>query len=86
MLPTYEAILVELRVEWLERPPKQSGAVRVHFAILEDSLSGSTAGRGKMMAAALAELAPRGTFAESLDPVARQREVRADRALSDRVD
>jgi len=86
MLPTYKAILDENRVEWLERPPKQSGAVRVHITILEDSLSGSTAGRGKMMSDALAELARRGTFAESLDPVAWQRDVRADRALSDRVD
>ena len=69
MLPTYKAVLDENRVEWLERPPKQSGAVRVHITILEDSRSGSTAERGKMMANALAELARRGTFAESLDPV-----------------
>ena len=86
MLPTYKAILDENRVEWLERPPKQSGAVRVHITLLEDSQPASTAGRGKMMADALTELARRGTFAESLDPVAWQRDVRADRVLSDRVD
>ena len=90
MLPTYKAILPpaadENRVEWLERPPKQSGAVRVHITILEDSRLESTAERGKMMADALAELARRGAFAESPDPVAWQRDVRADRALSDRVD
>ena len=86
MLPTYKAILDENRVEWLERPPKQSRAVRVHITILGDSLSGSTVGRGRMMADALAELAQRGTFAESLDPVAWQREVRADRVLPARVD
>ena len=86
MLPTSKAILDENRVEWLERPPKRSGAVQVRITILEEPLSGSTAGRGRMMADALAELARRGTFAESLDPVAWQRDVRADRALSGRVD
>ena len=86
MLPTYRAILNENRVEWLERPPKQSGAVRVHITILENSLARSTAGRGRMMANALAELARRGTFAESPDPVAWQRDVRTDRALPDRAD
>ena len=86
MLPTYKAILDENRVEWLERPPKRSGAVQVHITILEDSVSRSTAGRGRLMADVLAELARRGTFAESLDPVVWQREVRNDRALPDRVD
>ena len=86
MLPTYKAVLDENRVEWLERPPKQSGAVRVHITILEDPLLGSTAGRGRMMADALAELARRGTFAASVDPVAWQRDVRTDRALPNRVD
>ncbi len=36
------------------------------------------------MAAALAELARRGTFAAITDPVAWQRELRSERALPDR--
>ena len=84
MLQTYKAILDDNRVEWLERPPEQSGAVQVHITILEEPLSKPISVRGRMMADALSELAQRGTLAAGLDPAAWQREVRTDRALPDR--
>ena len=84
MLRTYKAILHDNQVEWLEQPPEKSGEVQVYITVLEESASGSLPKRGRLMAEALAELARGGTFAAIADPVAWQRELRAERALPDR--
>ena len=84
MLRTYKAILHGDQVEWLEQPPEQSRPVQVHITVLEEPTAQPTRERGRAMAAALAALAQRGTFAEVTDPVAWQRELRADRVLPDR--
>ena len=84
MLRTYKAILHDNQIEWLEQPPEKSGAMQVYITILEELAPEPTRERGRMMAEALAALAERGTFAEISDPVAWQRELRAERALPDR--
>jgi hypothetical protein len=84
MLRTYKAILHGDQVEWLEQPPEKSRPVQVHITVLEEPTAQPTRERGRVMAAALAALAQRGTFAEITDPVAWQRELRADRVLPDR--
>jgi hypothetical protein len=84
MLRTYKAILHDNQVEWLEQPPEKSGAVQVYITVLEERAPELLPQRGRVMAAALAELARRGTFAEITDPVAWQRELRSERALPDR--
>jgi hypothetical protein len=84
MLRTYKAILHGDQVEWLEKPPEKVSAVQVHITVLEEPASESTRERGRVMAEALAALAQRGTFAAVTDPVAWQRELRAERALPDR--
>lgn len=84
MLHTYKAILHGDQVEWLEKPPERSSAVQVHITVLEEPASEPIRERGRVMAEALAELARRGTFTAISDPVAWQRELRAERVLPDR--
>jgi hypothetical protein len=84
MLRTYRAILHGDQIEWLEQPPEKTNAVQVHITVLEEPPAELTRERGRVMAEALATLAQRGTFAEITDPVAWQRELRAERALPDR--
>jgi hypothetical protein len=81
MLRTYKAILHHNQIEWLEQPPQKSDAVQVYITVLEESTSELPPNRGRLMADALAEIARRGTFAAITDPVAWQRELRAERAL-----
>jgi len=84
MLRTYKAILHGDQVEWLEQPPEKSRPVQVHITVLEEPMAEPARERGRAMAEALAALAQRGTFAEITDPVAWQRELRAERVLPDR--
>jgi len=81
---TYKAVLHDNKIEWLEHPPEKPDAAHVYITFLEDPDSVSPPNRGRLMAEILAELARRGTFAEITDPVAWQRELRAERALPDR--
>lgn len=81
---TYKAILRDNQIEWLEHPPETSGAVQVYIAFPEEQDSEFSSNRGKSMAEVLEELARRDTFAAITDPVAWQRELRAERALPGR--
>lgn len=84
MLRTYKAILHGDQVEWLDKPPEKSSAVQVHITVLEEPSAEPTRERGRAMAEALDALVQRGTFTEISDPVAWQRELRAERVLPDR--
>lgn len=81
---TYKAILRDNQIEWLECPPETAGALQVYITFPEEQDSEFSSNRGKLMAEVLAELARRDTFAAIPDPVAWQRELRAERALPDR--
>ncbi|MCY4408959.1 MAG: hypothetical protein OXC27_00720, partial [Caldilineaceae bacterium] len=76
---TYKAILRDNQIEWLECPPETSGAMQVYITFPEEKDSEFSSKRGELM-----ELARRGTFADIPDPVAWQRELRAERALPGR--
>ena len=84
MSRTYRAILHDDRVEWLEQPPQQADARQVRITVLDESAQESPSDRGRTMAGVLAEIAERGTFATISDPVAWQRDLRAERDLPDR--
>lgn len=81
---TYKAILRDNQIEWLECPPETSAALQVYITFPEEQDCEFTSNRGRLMAEVLAELARRDTFAAIPDPVAWQRELRAERALPDR--
>ncbi|MDE0140931.1 MAG: hypothetical protein OXI80_00285 [Caldilineaceae bacterium] len=81
---TYKAILRDNQIEWLECPPETSGALQVYITFPEEQDSEFSSNRGRLMAEVLAELSRRDTFAAIPDPVAWQRELRAERALPDR--
>ena len=81
---TYKAVLHDNQVEWLEQPPEKSGSMQVYITFLEEPDAEPSPRRGRMMAEVLAELARRDAFAAIPDPVAWQRELRAERVLPDR--
>ena len=81
---TYKAVLHDNQVEWLEHPPETSGAKQVYITFPEEPGAEFSSNRGKLMAEVLAELARKNTFAAIPDPVAWQRQLRAERALPDR--
>ena len=79
MSRTYRAVLYNDRVEWLDQPPEQADARQARIMVLDESAPESLSERGRMMAEVLGELAGRSTFATISDPVAWQRELRAER-------
>ncbi|MYC96712.1 MAG: hypothetical protein F4X14_17230 [Caldilineaceae bacterium SB0661_bin_32] len=80
----YKAVLHDNQIEWLEHPPEKPDAAHIYITFMEEADSVSPSNSGRLMAEILAELARRGTFAEIIDPVAWQRDLRAERALPDR--
>ncbi|MBI4311760.1 MAG: hypothetical protein HY681_08250 [Chloroflexi bacterium] len=81
MARTYRAVLRGNQLEWLDSPPPQPNALEVRVAIIEGETDELPAGRGQVMAKALAEPAARGAFSSISDPVAWQRELRQERNL-----
>jgi hypothetical protein len=84
MLPTYPAVLSGHRLVWSgEAPPVlDSASIPVHVTLLTAPPGG--AGNRQRMLAALEELAARGGLAGIADPLAWEREQRADRDLPGR--
>jgi hypothetical protein len=86
MLLTYQAILRANRIEWVAEGPEHlapDANVRV-FVTLLDPPRAPVAEQGKRMAAALEKLAALPPNQDLADPLAWQREARADRPLPDR--
>ena len=88
MLTTYKAILRGDRLEWSSNAPaplKPDQAVAVHVTILDEVIEPETLlAQGERMAAALAKLAALEIRAESIEPLAWERELRQDRVLPER--
>ena len=87
MYQTYDAVLHGDTIEWKgERPAdlSQNEDIEIEIRIVKTTPLLSKAERGKRMAAALEEIAQRGTFAEITDPAAWEREIRKDRPLPGR--
>lgn len=86
MLPTYKAVLKGNQLQWLGEIPEALEAeqeVIVEVTILDEPAA-ARAERGQKMAEALRELAAINAFSYIDDPVAWQREMRADRPLPGR--
>lgn len=87
MLNTYKALLHGNRLEWTSEEPgvlQLERPIPVHVTILEDEGELGLQ-RGQRMAAALEQLAAMQAFADVIDPVAWEREMRQDRELPGRV-
>ncbi|MEL7036233.1 MAG: hypothetical protein AAFO04_11520 [Cyanobacteria bacterium J06592_8] len=81
MLHTYNALLKDNQIEWIDEVPTVSDRpVRVHVTFLEDPSTSATASQGQRMAEILAKIADLNPFAD-IDPKALQREIRQDRPL-----
>jgi len=88
MLNTYQAILRNDHLEWIEKVPEQIKTgqdIPVHVTILEQaSIQSPVPDRGRRMAEFLERLAASNAFKEIDDPSEWQREIRKDRPLPDR--
>jgi hypothetical protein len=83
MLPTYPAVLSGDRLVWSDGAPAGlSGSVPVYVTLLTPPAPATD--RRARMVAALEELAARGGLSEITDPLAWERERRADRTLPGR--
>ena len=85
MLNTYRAILNGNQITWIDQPPSPIKEVEAHITLLRKVADMSKAERGRAMASALIQLAKANIFAEIVDPIAWQREIRQDRDLPNRA-
>lgn len=84
MLPTYPAVLTGDRLQWTGDTPAGLTAVPVPVHVTLLAPPPATDDRANRMVAALAEIASRGGLAGITDPLAWEREQRADRAVPGR--
>jgi hypothetical protein len=84
MLPTYPAVLTGDRLQWTGDPPAGLTTVPVPVHVTLLAPAPTVADRVKRMVAVLDEIASRGGLAGIADPLAWEREQRADRALPSR--
>lgn len=87
MLQTYKARLHGTHIEWLgEIPSDLHDGQDVHITLLDENpiLAQKPPSKGQQMASILKELATLNTACSIEDPVAWQREIRADKPLADR--
>lgn len=84
MLHTYNALLKNNQVEWIDEVPTVSDQpLRVHITFLEEPSTPTISSQGKFMAEVLAKLAELDPFAD-IEPETLQREIRQDRPLPSR--
>lgn len=80
----YDAVLVGDRLEWKNGAPEVSGPVDVQVRLTGPEEQIDDAERRRRMADALESIAAQGGIASIPDPVAWQRETRADKPLAGR--
>jgi hypothetical protein len=83
MLKTYDALLNQNRVQWLNETPKihLSNSIQVQITLLEETEI--TKSNGQKMAEALKKVSENNMFAK-IDPLQWQQEAREDRSLPNR--
>jgi hypothetical protein len=83
MLKTYDALLNQNRVQWLNETPKinLSNSIQVQITLLEETAI--TQSNGQKMAEALKKISENNMFAK-IDPLQWQQETRQDRSLPNR--
>jgi hypothetical protein len=87
MLQTYRAFLENNQLQWIDEEPEarqQSRPLAVLVTIVEEAVPPAPPASGERAAKILAKLAERSALAEIADPVAWQRENRAERPLPGR--
>lgn len=85
MLKTFNAILQNNSIQWLDETPKigLDTLIKVHVTLLEEITINKTQSNGQKMAEALRKIANNKTFSE-IDPQQWQKEIRQDRPLPNR--
>ena len=83
MLKTYNAILNQNKIQWLNESPKINlgNSIQVQITLLEETEI--TKSNGQKMAEALKKVSENNIFAK-VDPLEWQREIRQDRSLPNR--
>lgn len=83
---SYPAVLDGDRVRWIDAAPEQSGPMNVAVTVLGSAAIDPAVVRdpGRAMADVLGALAASGAFADAVDPVEWQRDLRQDRILAGR--
>jgi hypothetical protein len=87
MLKTFNAILKNNSIQWVDETPEieLNSSIKVHITLLEDVANNQNQSNsnGQKMAEALKKLSVNNTFSE-IDPQKWQREIRQDRSLPNR--
>lgn len=85
MLKTFNAILKNNSIQWLDETPtiEIDSSVKVHVTLLEEITINQTKSNGQKMAKALSKISKNGNFA-NVDPQKWQQENRHDRDLPNR--
>ncbi|MBE9232242.1 hypothetical protein IQ231_11260 [Cuspidothrix issatschenkoi LEGE 03284] len=85
MLKTFNAILKNNSIEWIDKTPEINldGSFQVQVTFLEQISTTTNKSNGQKMAAALRKISKKNIFAE-IDPQKWQQEIRQDRSLPNR--
>lgn len=85
MLKTFNALLKNNSIQWLDETPimESDSFVKVHITFLEKITNNKTKSDGKKMAEALRKISKNNNFA-NIDPQQWQQENRQDRTLPNR--
>ncbi len=85
MLKTFNAILKNNSLQWLDETPKiaLNASVKVYVTLLEEITTNQTQSNGQKMAEALSKISKNSNFA-NINPQKWQQEIRQDRPLPNR--
>jgi hypothetical protein len=85
MLKTFNAILRNNSIQWLDETPKikLDTSIKVYVTLLEEMTINQSTSNGQKMAEALSKISKNGNFAD-VDPQEWQQEMRQDRSLPNR--
>lgn len=85
MLKTFNAILKNNSIQWVDETPEieLDNSMKVHITFLEETQKLPQKSNGKKMADALRKISKKNIFTE-IDPVKWQQEIRQDRSLPNR--
>jgi hypothetical protein len=86
MLKTFNAILKNNSIQWLDETPKieLDASVKVHVTLLEEITINQAQSNGQKMAEALRKIANNNNSFSGIDPKKWQQEIRQDRSLPNR--
>lgn len=85
MLKTFNAILKNNSIQWLDESPtiKLDTSVKIHITLLEETSTTEPKSDGQKMAEALRKICKNNAFT-NVDPQKWQQEIRQDRSLPNR--